>query len=138
MKKLKNELQENNLFQKLQVFENNRINKDVDSIYQLLEDNFGCVSENLSVCGSVAKVMHGSLDENYRPKDVDLLVRNPFYYRFLQTNVQKLNIDFRIDDNRIILFFPNITVELWQHNINEKSIRTYGKYKGLINYCFIK
>ena len=90
MKKLNNELQENNLFQKLQVFDNNRINKDVDSIYQLLEDNFGSVSENLSVCGSVAKVMHGSLDENYRPKDVDLLVRNPFYYRFLQTNIQKL------------------------------------------------
>ena len=137
MKKLNNELQENNLFQKLQVFENNRINKDVDSIYQLLEDNFGSVGANLSVCGSVAKVMHGSLDENYRPKDVDLLVRNPFYYRFLQTNIQKLNVDFRIDDNRIILFFPNISVELWKHNQREKAVRTHGKFHNLINYCFI-
>ncbi|HAD79032.1 MAG TPA: hypothetical protein DCF99_06010 [Flavobacteriaceae bacterium] len=103
----------------------------------MLEDNFGAVGSKLSVCGSVAKVMHGFLPENYKPKDVDLLVTDAFFYRFLKTNVQKLNIDFRIDDNRIILFFPNIAVELWQHNINEKSIRTYGKYKGLINYCFI-
>lgn len=137
MKKLNKEPQESNLFQKLQVFENSRINKDVDSIYKLLEDNFGSVGENLSVCGSVAKVMHGSLDENYRPKDVDLLVRNPFYYRFLQTNIQKLNVDFRIDDNRIILFFSNISVELWKHNQREKAFRTHGKFHNLINYCFI-
>ncbi len=138
MKKLNKELQESNLFQKLQVFENNRINKDVDSIYQLLEENFGAVGSKLLVCGSVAKVMDGFLPESYKPKDVDFLVMDAFFYRFLKTNVQKLNIDFRIDDNRIILFFPNIAVELWQHNINEKSVRTYGKHKGLINYCFIK
>ena len=136
MKKLNNELQESNLFQKLQVFENNRINKDVDSIYQLLEENFGKIGENLSVCGSVAKVMHGYFDENYQPKDVDLLVCDRFFYRFLQKNVHRLNVDFRIDDDRIILFFPNITVELWPLNPSEKGSRTYGKFNNLINYCF--
>lgn len=137
MKKLNNELQESNLFQEAKVFENNRINKDIDSIYELLENNFGSVGDKLCVCGSVAKIMDGKLKEDYQPKDVDFVVKDQFYYRFLERNVHRLNVDFIIEDIRIILFFPNIVVELWVNNVAEKVKRNNGIYKNKINYSYV-
>ena len=136
MKKSNNVPQESSMFQELEVFENKRINKDIDSVYQLLESNFGSLEDKICVCGSVAKVMHGTLAEDYKPKDVDLLIKDRFFFRFLERNIQQLNVDYRIEANRIILFFPNIVVELWKHNEAEQVTRTTGFFKHKIKYSF--
>jgi len=135
MKKLNKEHLENNSFQELRVFENNDINKAVDSIYQLLYENFGSISEGIVVCGSVAKLLHGYFKSDYKVKDVDLLIINPFFYRFLKNNVKKLGIDNRIDEHKIILFYPFICIELWENNLAEdKNKRIVGTFKNQIKY----
>ena len=136
MKKLNNVHLVNNAFQALRVFENNRINKDIDSVYQFLINNFSAIDGKVYICGSVAKIMHGFLHEDYKPKDVDILIKDPYFFRFLERNIQLLNVPFKIEELRIILFFPNIVVELWKYNPSEKENRIYGVYQNRINYCF--
>lgn len=130
---MKTELQESSMFQDLQIFENNDINVAVDSIYQLLEENFGSIGPHFIVCGSVAKVLHGYF-ENYEPKDTDLLCRSPRFWRFLITNVSKIKEpEIEIEDFRIKLIYNSFLIEIWKERIPYDVI---GIYKDKINYCF--
>ena len=138
MKKLNKELQESNLFQELEIFENDSINKSIDAIYQLLEENFGSIGNKVNVCGSVAKIMDGLLPDNYEPKDVDLLIVDPFFWRFLQRNVEKIPARIKYKENRIILYTDSICIELWENDIAEKVNRKFGIYKNKINYSYVR
>lgn len=123
-----------NNFQSLQVFENPEINKAIDSIYNLLEDNFGDVGENIKVCGSVAKMMHGELPENYQPKDIDLVVLNRYYWRFLKKNIDKIKTKETVcKDVRFILNFDLILIEIWKPLLHN---HTHGTFKNKIYYCY--
>ena len=115
-------------FERLEVFEDNNVNKTIDYIYDL-------ANGNLAVCGSVAKILDGLKDENYNPKDIDLLCRDKYLWRFLTANCNKFEtISTEIEPFRIKLFFPTgFLVEIW----NEKLPFTKeGIYKNKIKYCY--
>ena len=130
---MKTELQESSMFQDLQIFENNDINIAVDSIYQLLEENFGSVGEKLQVCGSVAKILDQNLPEKYEPKDIDFVVTDFLFWRFLYANAEKICQNVIRMNYRIVLTFDSCVAELWvpQHQHEIKNI-----FKNKIYYCY--
>ena len=131
---MKTEHPENNYFQSLQVFENDTINKAIDSVYSLVVGNFGNINDQLSVCGSVAKIMDGLLPENYEPKDIDLVVKSPIVWRFLEVNIQKINpLSFEKQERRMILYFQDCCIEIWKMMEEDKK---KGIFKNKIYYCY--
>lgn len=122
-------------FKDLKVFEDEKVNKTIDSIYSLLEDNFGPIGNKFAVCGSVAKILDGKFSEDYKAKDIDLLCRCPFLWRFLTANYTKFKtITSEKESFRIKLFFDGgFLVEIW----NEKlPFSVEGIYKDKIHYCY--
>lgn len=130
------ELQERvyNYFSELQVFENENINNSLDEIYSMLKKNFGKLGEEIKICGSVAKIFDGKLPENYNPKDIDVVVFSPYFWRFLQANITKISAEeITKMDYRFILRFSDHLIEIWKpmhpHQFS-------GVFKNKINYCY--
>lgn len=122
-------------FQDLKVFEDENVNKTIDSIYELLKSNFGDLGGNFAVCGSVAKILDGKFTEDYSAKDIDLLCRDKFIWRYLTANYHTFEtIKSELEPFRVKLFFKGgFLVEIW----NEKLPFTKeGIYKNKIHYCY--
>lgn len=119
------------MFQELEIFEEDLLNKYCDKIYTALDNNFG-TSSGIILGGSVARVLDGLTD--YEPKDIDFIIRDYYTYRFLQANVRILFPEFKIveDDMRIIIFTGIVAIELWKGGVvyakNEKVYKNKLKY----------
>ncbi len=104
-----------NEFGRLKVFQEPQINTICDKIYSEVVNVFGSAC-SMKVCGSVGRIFHGILSDNYIPKDIDLVCTNYFVYRMLLNRLPKLfpNYEFRIDNIRMILFTEHIAIEIWK------------------------
>lgn len=103
-------------FSDLQIFENKEINTCLDDIYTDVLQFFP-MEKLPSVCGSVAKMLHGIYSENYLIKDVDLEVKHWQVYRFLEYHLPKKYPDFKfvvLKNERLILYTPHIVIEFWK------------------------
>ena len=116
-----------------QIFENPKINQALDSIYNLVEANFGDIGDKISVCGSVAKILDGKFAEHYEPKDIDLVVNDLLIWRFLLAQIRKINAKIFYEKMRFILYFDGFCVEIWMKV--QKEIKK-GVYKQKIHYNY--
>ena len=119
------------VFTNLNVFNDERINAYLDTIYSAVLEVF--TTEQLPVvCGSVAKVMQGVYSENYLAKDIDLIVENWQVHRYLENQLPLLFPDDRIEirPERVILVTKIIAIEFWRPNEQFEI----DLYKKLIKY----
>lgn len=54
-------------FKDLKIFEDEQVNEFCDVLTDIVRDITG---EELALCGSVAKHLHGSISEDYNPKEL--------------------------------------------------------------------
>ena len=65
-------MQENrNAFQRFRVFDSDPMNELCDQVISMVQE---LTNETPAVCGSVAKIFGGQLEEDYTPKEVDFVV----------------------------------------------------------------
>lgn len=116
-------------------FEDNSINEVCDFIFLQINNVFSDVS-SVVLCGSVAKILSGTLPVTYCPKDVDFEVKNYFVYRFIKNNIAKWFPKFqvKITDNRIILYTNSVVVEFWLNLSYSRKIKTKNKDITYIYY----
>ena len=127
-------MQENrNAFQRFRVFDSDPMNELCDQIISLVQE---LTNETPAVCGSVAKIFGGQLEEDYTPKDVDFVVSR-WAFRQLQWRMPVKIPNIRMVEkspNRIILFSDyRYCIEIWVHNsVSDK--RKLKRYQNEILY----
>ena len=120
-----------NAFTSMNVFNDNRLNAYLDTIYSAIVAAFG--KEQLPiVCGSVAKVMQGVYSENYLAKDIDLVIESWQVHRYLEQQLPLLFPADRVEvrPERVILFTSFIAIEFWRPTL----ISPIAYYKNTIKY----
>lgn len=114
-------------FKDLKIFEDEQVNEFCDVITDIVRDITG---EELALCGSVAKHLHGSISEDYAPKDIDFVVdKEAFYklYRAFPMDIDKV-ISFEFQPLRIILWTElEVGVEIWLQNQENEQKLMYNK-----------
>ncbi|MBT0551167.1 hypothetical protein [Riemerella anatipestifer] len=120
-----------NTFRELNIFENLEINKVCDALFTKVKQ---LTNEDLSVCGSMAKVFDGTLPEDYQPKDLDLVI-SPRGFRLLTSNLEELEGVLMIEKlpGRIILYLKTyLCIEIWMES--SKFNFTPKFYKNKLKY----
>lgn len=120
-----------NAFTSMNVFNDNRLNAYLDTIYSAIVAAFG--KEQLPiVCGSVAKVMQGVYSDNYLAKDIDLVIESWQVHRYLEQQLPLLFPSDRVEvrPERVILFTSFIAIEFWRPTL----ISPIAYYKEIIKY----
>lgn len=99
-------------FQELNIFENQEINSLCDRVFMLIRQVIGSPP---ILCGSVAKMFANTLDQNYRPKDIDFYVSKRDFQKLL------LHLPKEIEGVRMIekrperiLLHSLICIEIWK------------------------
>lgn len=118
-------------FTNLNVFNDERINAYLDTIYSAVLEVF--TTEQLPVvCGSVAKVMQGVYSENYLAKDIDCIVESWQVHRYLEQQLPLLFPADRVEvrPERVILFTSFIAIEFWRPTL----ISPIAYYKNTVKY----
>ncbi|MEJ8598547.1 hypothetical protein JSO62_07565 [Riemerella anatipestifer] len=130
------EEQNYNAFQELNIFENPEINKVCDALFTKVKQ---LTNEDLSVCGSMAKVFDGVLPSNYKPKDLDLLI-SPWGFRVLNSNLNELDGVLMIEKlpSRIILYLKaGMGIDIWFKRLDlSKYNYISDRYKNKIKYSY--
>ncbi|AFR36230.1 hypothetical protein [Riemerella anatipestifer] len=125
------EEQNYNAFQELNIFENTEINKVCDALFTKVKQ---LTNEDLSICGSMAKVFDGTLPEDYQPKDLDLVI-SQWGFRLLTSNLEELEGVLMIEKlpGRIILYLKAyLCIEIWMES--SKFNFTPKFYKNKLKY----
>lgn len=118
-------------FTSLNVFNDDRLNTYLDTIYSAVLEVF--TTEQLPVvCGSVAKVMQGVYSENYLAKDIDLVIESWQVHRYLEQQLPLLFPTDRVEvrSERVILFTSFIAIEFWRPTL----ISPIAYYKNTVKY----
>lgn len=118
-------------FTSLNVFNDDRLNTYLDTIYSAVLEVF--TTEQLPVvCGSVAKVMQGVYSENYLAKDIDLVIESWQVHRYLEQQLPLLFPTDRVEvrPERVILFTSFIAIEFWRPTL----ISPIAYYKNTVKY----
>ena len=118
-------------FTSLNVFNDNRLNTYLDTIYSAVLEVF--TTEQIPViCGSVAKVMQGVYSDNYLAKDIDCIVESWQVHRYLEHQLPLLFPNDRIEvrPERVILFTIFIAIEFWRPTL----VSPIAYYKKTIKY----
>ncbi|MCO4303706.1 hypothetical protein [Riemerella anatipestifer] len=130
------EEQNYNAFQELNIFENPEINKVCDALFTKVKQ---LTNEDLSVCGSMAKVFDGTLPKDYQPKDLDLVI-SQWGFRLLTSNLEELEGVLMIEKlpSRVILYLKGLfQIEIWEKQYNFKEMNYIsGVYRGQIKYSY--
>jgi hypothetical protein len=133
LKSLKTEMQENN-FQELQVFEAPILNECCDLIRERVKKITG---EDIYLVGSVSKILHGDLTEEYKVKDIDFIVSMASFQKLIR-NKESLFPEARTIEQRperLIIYLNNFAIEIW--NYLERNIDKKKKYfKNKIPYLY--
>lgn len=135
MKTLKTKHLENS-FQELQVFEDQNMNDYCD---QLMAEIYDAIGMHPVVVGSVAKLLSGEYQGDYKPKDVDFALDIISYRKLLSILCHTRLFAFakmvEIRPERIIIYTDSRVIELWcfiSRNYNEKKTL----YKNKITYLW--
>ncbi len=112
-----------NHFQELKIFEDENMNIICDVVSNIVKQITG---ELPILCGSVAKVLSGILDENYKAKDVDFYLTD-WNFRKLKNNFPLKIEGIRMIEKRPerIILYANRCIELWcnlEREENKKRI----------------
>lgn len=120
---------ENN-FQKLNIFEDDIVNKACDHLIEITKE---ITSEDLLLWGSVAKILDEKLPKFYEPKDADFVL-SPWAFRLLKSQLREFEnvLSIEVRPNRIILYISSkICIEIFEKNTNNF---THKIYKSKIKY----
>lgn len=130
---LKPETHENN-FQDLKIFEVGFLNEYCDLISSRIEQFTG---EKIFLVGSVAKILHGEIDESYIIKDIDFIVSIGAFQKLIKCKKEILPEAITIEQRpeRLIFYLPNFAIEIW--NYLERNTDKQKKYfKNKIPYLY--
>lgn len=133
MNSLKTEMQENN-FQELQIFEAPILNECCDLIAERVKNITG---EDIYLVGSVSKILHGDLTEDYKVKDIDFIISMAGFQKLIR-NKEFLFPEARTIEQRperLIIYLSNFAIEIW--NYLERNTDKKKKYfKNKIPYLY--
>lgn len=120
-------------FQELKIFENEKLNILCDRLSQIVREITG---EELMLCGSVAKKLHGTLPEDYEPKDVDFVVEREAFnklYRAFPMEIEGV-VAFEFQPIKILLWTPSLgaCVEIWLLREFEQKLKYQSKIPYII------
>lgn len=128
---MKTETQENN-FQKLLVFENERLNEDCDLLICNIKTITG---ENAYLTGSVARLLEGVYPDDYQVKDIDFVVSEQAFRMISSKRKEILPcISVELRPERIILYLsPVFCIEIWFFKEKKQEI-IHKIFKNKIHY----
>ncbi|MFY7814917.1 MAG: hypothetical protein ACOVRK_06955 [Chryseobacterium taeanense] len=126
-------MQENN-FQELHIFEAPILNECCDLLCERVKKITG---EDIYLVGSVSKILHGDLTEEYTIKDIDFIVSMAGFQKLIR-NKDSLFPEARTIEQRperLIIYLNNFAIEIW--NYLERNTDKKKKYfKNKIPYLY--
>lgn len=125
-------MQVENNFEELHIFEDKDMNKVCDALFNFVKKHSG---EEISICGSIARIFSDKLPSIYKPKDVDFVVSKSAFVQLTRMKINMNNIvTIEKQPNRLIFYtLGSACVELWAFDSeDENKVKKY--YKNKISY----
>lgn len=125
-------MQENH-FKELHIFESEVLNACCDQITAAVKKITG---ENLHLVGSVAKILHGEFDENYKIKDIDFAVSIVAFQKLIRNKSSIFPEARTIEERpeRLIIYINSFAIEIW--NYLDRSTCKKKIFKHKIPYLY--
>lgn len=119
-------------FKNLKIFEAPMLNEWCDLLIQRVKKITG---EDLFLVGSVSKILHGDLPEDYKIKDIDFIISMAGFQK-LRMNRDSLFPEawtIEIRPERLIIYFNNFAIEIWNY-LERNTDKQKKKFKNKILY----